>query len=194
MATIDPHTIRSTGTTLTAAIYNEDHERHVSNAQALNAELDDLVTEANFNTEINRLENEIDDVEAFPQGTRMLFNNDTAPSGWTKETSSAYNDAALRTVNGSVSSGGNIDFSTVFGKTGTDGHTLTTSEMPSHSHTHSRASGSDTVEGDGVGTVDKLRDSFNSSNNTDNEGGSNPHDHGMDIRVRYNDMIIAEKD
>lgn len=39
MATINPHTTRATGTVLTAAIYNADHQNHITNANALNAEL-----------------------------------------------------------------------------------------------------------------------------------------------------------
>lgn len=37
MTTISPHTSRATGTILTAAIYNFDHNNHVNNATALNA-------------------------------------------------------------------------------------------------------------------------------------------------------------
>lgn len=37
MATINPHTTRATGTVLTAAIYNTDHQNHITNANALNA-------------------------------------------------------------------------------------------------------------------------------------------------------------
>lgn len=39
MAVINPHTTRATGTVLTAAIYNADHQNHITNANALNAEL-----------------------------------------------------------------------------------------------------------------------------------------------------------
>ena len=39
MATITPHTTRAVGTVLTASIYNADHVNHVTNANALNAEL-----------------------------------------------------------------------------------------------------------------------------------------------------------
>lgn len=38
MTTISPHITRGTGTILTAAIYNTDHQNHVLNAQALNAD------------------------------------------------------------------------------------------------------------------------------------------------------------
>lgn len=39
MATINPHTTRATGTVLTAAIYNTDHQNHITNCNNLNAEL-----------------------------------------------------------------------------------------------------------------------------------------------------------
>lgn len=39
MATIIPHTTRSAGTILTAAIYNSDHQVHITNATSLNSEV-----------------------------------------------------------------------------------------------------------------------------------------------------------
>lgn len=39
MAVINPHTTRATGTVLTAAIYNTDHQNHITNANNLNIEL-----------------------------------------------------------------------------------------------------------------------------------------------------------
>lgn len=39
MATILPHTTRATGTVLTAAIYNGDHQVHITNANSLNTQL-----------------------------------------------------------------------------------------------------------------------------------------------------------
>lgn len=38
MATINPHTTRATGTVLTAAIYNADHQNHITNANSLNVD------------------------------------------------------------------------------------------------------------------------------------------------------------
>ena len=46
----------------------------------------------------------------FPSGTRMLFQQSSAPTGWTKDTST--NDSALRVVSGSVGSGGSVGFTT----------------------------------------------------------------------------------
>lgn len=41
-------------------------------------------------------------VGVFPAGTRMLFQQSAAPTGWTKETGSGYNNTALRFVTGNV--------------------------------------------------------------------------------------------
>ena len=81
-------------------------------------------------------------VPAFPSGTKMLFQQTAAPTGWTKDT--AHNDKAIRVVSGTVGSGGTNAFSTLDATAlGTitssisgsvSGHTLTTSEIPSHTH------------------------------------------------------------
>ena len=92
----------------------------------------------------------------FPSGTRMLFAQSTAPTGWTKDTSATLNDAALRVVTGSAGTGGSVNFTSAFtvqtasgsvgstsaggtvGSTavaGTVGDTaLSESQMPAHSH------------------------------------------------------------
>jgi hypothetical protein len=82
---------------------------------------------------------------AFPSGTRMLFQQTAAPTGWTKDTT--QNDKALRVVSGAVSSGGSVAFSTAFANrtvsgnvdnftaTGTIvGTALDATQIPSHSH------------------------------------------------------------
>ena len=81
----------------------------------------------------------------FPSGTRMLFQQTAAPTGWTKDTT--QNDKALRVVSGAVSSGGSVAFSTAFASRGFSGstssetvtgtvgsHALTAAQIPSHSH------------------------------------------------------------
>ena len=88
-----------------------------------------------------------------PSGTRMLFNQTAAPTGWTKDATAALNDSALRIVTGAVASGGSLAFSAAFaarrvvsGRTdgfaaggtvnaGTTGATtLSVAQMPSHTH------------------------------------------------------------
>jgi hypothetical protein len=49
----------------------------------------------------------------FPAGTRMIFAQTTAPTGFTKDTSN-YNQHALRVVTGTAGTGGTIDFTSAF--------------------------------------------------------------------------------
>ena len=52
----------------------------------------------------------ISEAQAFPSGTKMIFQQTSAPTGWTKVTSSVDNKA-LRVVSGTVGSGGSNAFS-----------------------------------------------------------------------------------
>lgn len=160
-------------------------------------------------TKINRL-NSISGngaLDAFPAGTKMLFQQTSAPTGWTKEVT--YNDRALRIVSGAAGSGGSSPFSTVFGKTATDGHSLSIAEMPVHSHTVTDPGhGHDLAMGSGEGSSPTERcdqassntglNFTNVQNNTTgislgNAGSGNSHTHNMDIQVHYVDTIIASK-
>ena len=71
-----------------------------------------------------------------PSGTAMLFRQTAAPTGWTKVTT--YNNYALRVVNGTVTSGGTVAFTTAFTSqavSGTNtGTAITTAQMPAHNH------------------------------------------------------------
>lgn len=89
----------------------------------------------------------------FPSGTRLLFQQTAAPTGWTKDVT--HNDKALRVVSGAAGSGGATDFSSIFSARATQGTapntsgpstntsdgpstntsgatTLTTAQIPSH--------------------------------------------------------------
>lgn len=81
----------------------------------------------------------------FPSGTKMLFQQTAAPTGWTKDTT--HNNKALRVVTGTASSGGSVAFTTAFASKGVSGsigsttvtgtvqnHTLTTAQIPAHTH------------------------------------------------------------
>ncbi len=59
-------------------------------------------------------------ISAFPSGTRMIFQQTSAPTGWTKDTSDT-NQRALRVVSGSAGSGGSVDFTTAFASKGVSG-------------------------------------------------------------------------
>jgi hypothetical protein len=50
--------------------------------------------------------------DTFPTGTRMLFQQTSAPTGWTKESNATYNDASPRLTTGSITTGGTALYST----------------------------------------------------------------------------------
>jgi len=74
--------------------------------------------------------------DAFPSGTKMLFQQTAAPTGWTKDVT--HNDKALRVVSGAAGSGGSVAFTTAFASqtpTGTNGGTaLSVANLPAHDH------------------------------------------------------------
>ena len=149
---------------------------------------------------------------AFASGTVVLFYQAAAPTGWTQVTT--QNNKALRVVSGSGGvAGGSVAFTTAFASqtpagsvsitavVGTAGATtLTTPQIPSHSHSipggpYSSPNGVQGQRGGGTGAT------------TDNTGGGGSHDHpfsftsgtgtfsGTDINlaVQYIDIIIASK-
>jgi hypothetical protein len=158
-------------------------------------------------------------VQPFPSGTLMLFQQTSAPTGWTKQTT--HNDKALRVVTGAASSGGTTAFSSVMASRTPGGSvsgsnsggsvnntTLGLNEIPNHNH-----------DGDGFETC-RVRGGFDGAyqfgqpeGNTfqatynNSRGGSAAHGHGfnnpswsgsfsgtaMDFAVQYVDLIIASK-
>lgn len=153
----------------------------------------------------------------FQSGTLMLFQQTTAPSGWTKQTS--HDNKALRVVSGTAGSGGTVAFTTAFASqavniSGTSGstaaggtvgnHTLATARIPSHTHTYVKAGPQ------GAGNQGKpAGSSAQPGQNTGATGGGQAHNHPfsgaahthsisgsdtIDLAVQYVDLIIASKD
>ena len=129
-------------------------------------------------------------ITAFPSGTLMLFQQTSAPTGWTKQTT--HNNKALRVVSGTASSGGTHSFSTVFGKTATDATTLSEAQLAIHGHAYNQ-SGFNPPFPAIVGGSGGFHSIWSAAATT-NAGSSSSHNHSMDIRVQYVDLIIAAKD
>jgi len=132
----------------------------------------------------------------FASGTVMLFVQTSAPTGWTKSTT--HDNKALRIVSGSVSTGGSVGFTTAFGTPNVSGSvsatTLSTSQMPSHTHSVPVGPG-------GCFGVGDAASSFTSGArfSTGSAGGGDSHTHSLSgatttINVAYVDVIIATKD
>ena len=114
----------------------------------------------------------------------MSFQQTSAPTGWTKDTTAAINDSMLRLVTGTASSGGTTAFSTWSAVTATGATTLSTSQIPSHTHTVNALTngGSFSVVGQGDGGT---------STTTDATGGGGSHTHSLTRSLKYYDFIIA---
>lgn len=140
-----------------------------------------------------------------PAGTLMLFQQTAAPTGWTKQTT--HDNKALRVVSGTASSGGTSAFSTVFANQtptitlsglSAGATTLSTAQMPSHTHTYSNVQSN--VSGPlGLTTIGGYS-FFNV--NTGATGGGGSHSHSVSgsatssaitLNVQYVDLIIASK-
>lgn len=136
-------------------------------------------------------------------GTAMLFAQTSAPTGWTKSTT--HNDKALRIVSGTAGSGGSTAFSSVMTSrtpAGTVGSTtLSTTQIPSHSHTFEVTQASNTpTTGANVRAVNAANVGAGASVGTSSTAGSGgSHNHSftgtaMDFAIQYVDAIIATKD
>jgi hypothetical protein len=150
----------------------------------------------------------------FPTGTVLIFAQTTAPTGWTKNTSTGDN-SALRVVTGTASTGGSVAFTTAFasqtpsGSINTSGlsagaTTLTTAQIPSHQHlstigyvgTYGGAFGGGGFYGGGGSSTKDF---------SANTGGGGSHTHtvsgsatftgaAINLAVQYIDVIRATKD
>ena len=147
----------------------------------------------------------------FPSGTRMTFNQTSAPPGWTKDTST--NNVAFRLVSGNVGSGGTVDFTVAFASqtpnisvsnvVGSAGATtLSTPQIPSH--THSIPTGGPFGSSTGVaGNFGDWGVLAPTDSNATGGGGSHTHpfsfssgsatSSAIDLAVKYVDLIIAQK-
>lgn len=146
-------------------------------------------------------------IDAFPSGTKLLFQQTSAPTGWVKVTT--HNDKALRVVSGTAGTGGSVAFETAFASqtpTGSvsvtvAGHAITENEMPSHNHTVEHAnhanSGASALRAFGRGIA------LSGSYETEFKGGGAEHGHtgstgsfsgnAINLDVQYVDIIIATK-
>lgn len=155
----------------------------------------------------------------FASTTEVTFHQSAAPVGWTKQTT--HTDKALRVTSGSISSGGVLDFTTCFARTQTDNFFLSQGNLPSvnfilsvsvsdptHATTLNNATnlingnsgssfGGGPVGGASTITANAAATGLNGGNVTGTAAsGGNGFGvvAGMDMRVKYVDLIIAAKD
>ena len=144
---------------------------------------------------------------SFDAATRLGFQQTTAPTGWTKDTTAAINDSALRFVTGSVVNGGSVAFTTAFASqavSGTNGasaaYTLATADIPSHTHSIPQYGNAQTKSPPFLGVISNAGIAT-STTATGATGSGGSHSHGaasftgtaINLAVKYYDFIIASK-
>lgn len=156
--------------------------------------------------------------DSFASGTKMVFYQDSAPTGWTIDTSVDEHAVALTKGTGASGSeggtlGGSVDFSTVFGLTSTDSYALLEADVPAHTHTgpsHTHGAGSfvvGTKNATGAGGVPASSAGVQSGTSavtgtsaaggtgaTGSYGGGGGHAHDIDLQVNHAFCIVATKD
>lgn len=136
----------------------------------------------------------------FATGTSMSFFNSTAPTGWTKITST--DNALIRLVSGTPSSGGTNDFSTVNSSTvltraNLPNDSIATSTDGAHTHTVSAltfAAGSSYSSGGGSFATTVIASSSNGSHNHTVALNGGVTQTALDLNIKYVDIIRATKD
>jgi len=143
----------------------------------------------------------------FPSGTKMLFGQTTPPTGWTKVTDAAYQDAAIRCTTGSVGpTGGTAAFETAFAA-----RTIALLNLPDHNititdpgHVHGMVVSVNSIAGSpSVQFVVDVTDSGTANRNTKSattgisaafgttaRGGAQT---SMDFDVKFVDVVLATK-
>ena len=135
-------------------------------------------------------------VEPFASGTKMVFYQASAPTGWTQDTAAALGNAAMRVVVGSGGgTGGSDTFQTTFGSSrtteaksltvsgsvaGTVGaHTLSAPEIASHAHSTPANGAPGNSSMNVTGKVSYAGNNPNNPGNVDTSfvGGGGSHTH-----------------
>jgi hypothetical protein len=136
-----------------------------------------------------------------PAGTKQLFHQSSAPTGWTKLTatgtgSASVNDVSFRVITGNVTDGvgGSVAMTTAFASQAVASHTNAENEIPAHVHyMHGCVSGPAHQGGrPGHSTGSNLAPL---GCNSCSKGGGGGHTHtAINLAVKYVDIIVAEKD
>ena len=141
-----------------------------------------------------------------PSDTELFFVQTAAPTGWTKITT--HNNKGIRLVSGTVSTGGSTAFTSVL-----TSRTLTTSLMPSHSHSiedsgsvslnrttwsvdvnQSESGRAPASARQAYADVDWDTEALSATVDFSGTTGSTGSGTAMDFAVQYVDVILASKD
>ncbi len=126
----------------------------------------------------------------FAAGTKMLFRQTAAPTGWTKEM--VHNDKTLRLTTGTITQAGSTAFSNVFGSGKTTGSASPGSASHSHQEQRYNSGAGTGLDVSAAGKSTSLSTLNMPSTVADGAGSS--HNHTLSLDVTWVDVIIAIKD
>ena len=136
-----------------------------------------------------------------PAGTVLVFYQATPPLGWTQLT--ANDNSMLRVVSVGGGTAGGLDDPIAHDfshQHTTPSHTLTTGEMPAHSHTYNRPNNVATFDGQLTNTGQWQHHTISSGISTSSKGSNAAHAHGdtgvgdLTFAPRHINVITAVKD
>lgn len=153
-----------------------------------------------------------------PSGSITIMNMTTPPPGWVKVTTSTFNLSALRVVSGSASSGGSVNYTSVFDTLSAsvssssitvEATTTPLLVMPDHTHNYNRTH-ANTIAASafgstgGSGHYGSLTASAGNLTTPPIGPGNSSHAHPvtapvssisgqLDVRVKYVDVILVQR-
>lgn len=159
--------------------FGDDHIRGVKNVI--------LNTFPNVTGAVTLTHTQLNQAAYLPPGSRLIFHDVSAPPGWTQITTGT-NDKCIRLTSGAGQGNGGTH-SLFSGLSGTQGHTLTLSQIPAHTHTYAIPDNAVTVVGGGGAFAVNGVGNYN----TGSSGGGTAHAHNINFSPSYLDCILCEK-
>jgi len=134
-------------------------------------------------------------------GTKQVFHQTAAPTGWTKLTatgtgSASIDNVCLRCITGTITNGvgGTVAMTTALASQSVASHTLATNELAAHTHVQATPCFPEIVNPIYTG-YSCVSDCAMCSCATTSAGGGAGHTHtAIDLAVKYVDVIVASKD
>ena len=154
------------------------------------------LTGANFRTDLLSRLRANGDIFGTGAAVNVVFRNQTAPTGWTKLTTS--NDKALRVVSGGLVDGGTVGFSVAFPAQTPTGSisasALSIAQLAAHTHLIQGTANTQTVDG---GSINIVMGSTNANSGSAGSGATHTHTFTGNALAAYTptfaDVIFASK-
>jgi len=128
-----------------------------------------------------------------PAGSKTIWYNTSAPSGWTAVAMNDYAIKIVTTGSGGVTSG-SVAYSTLFGRTATDSYTLLTADIPSHTHDVKYTAAALGAGGSNIVQTISSAGTTTGSAGAAATGGGGGHTHNIDMRVTTAAFTLCTRD